>query len=201
MTATLPVARQPRPHRMVDRYQRGWITAVDPCTTYPRLDNGRWTLARLEAERAPLRPVVAMTDDDRTALVEILTGAGYVAVATVMAGLFSLSKSCYNADGSDARLIAGEPESEASRLLPRFAWEIGINLTAARFNPRAVAGLERIVRGWIFAKESYVEVAGNLADVLAEVVRQGGGYERVSDQWLRNGVLADEIERYVTSKL
>lgn len=201
MTATLPTAREPRPYRVVDRYQRGWLTATDPCTTYPRLDDRTWTLAELEDERAPLRPVVVMPGDEYRTLVDALAGAGREAVATVMAGLLTLSQRCYRTDGSDARLIAGDPESWGSRLLPRFAWEVGINLSSSRFDPRVLRIMDGVIGRWIFDSQAYVEVAGNLASVLSEVVERAGGYGLVTDQWLRNGALASEIEKYVTSKL
>jgi hypothetical protein len=203
VTTTLPrrTARQPRPERVVDRFQRGWQTGTDPCRTYPRLDNRTWTLAEVEQERGPLRPVVAMTDTDRERLTDVLTAAGRDATGTVMAGLYLVSQRCYKVDGSDARLIAGGPESWENRMLPRFAWEVGINLTGRRVEPRALRTIDQVIDGWIFAKNSYVEVAGNLALVLADVVRSAGEYELVTDQWLRHGVLADEICRFVTLKL
>lgn len=203
MTATLPdrTAHGPRWDRVVDRFQRGWVTANDPCQTYPRLDGRVWTLADLEEERAPLRPVVQMTADDRERLVGALAEAGRDATATVMAGLYLVSQRCYKVDGSDARLIAGCPESWESRMLPRFAWEVGINLTSRRVEPRALRTLDSVIDTWIFAAHSYVEVAGNLALVLADVVRAAGEYEMVVDQWLRHGVLGDEVCRFVTLKL
>lgn len=203
MTATLPdrTAREPRPERVVDRFQRGWRTGTDPCTTYPRLDGRAWTLADLDEERGPLRPVVSMVDADRTRLVGVLTEAGRGATATVMAGLYLVSQRCYKVDGSDARLIAGHPESWENRMLPRFAWEVGIDLTSRRVEPRALRTLDSVIDHWIFAKNSYVEVAGSLTLVLADVVRAVGDYELVADQWLRHGVLAEEICRFVTMKL
>ncbi len=201
MTATLPVAREPRPHRVVDRYQRGWLTATDPCTTYPQLTGRRWTLADLEAERAPLRPVVAMPGEDHEVLVDVLAAARHRAVGTVMAGLYRLSERCYKRDGCDARLIAGRPEAWENHLLPRFAWEVGINMSSARVDPRALTTFERVVGGWIFTPESYVEVGENLTVVLAEVIRPAGEYELVSDQWLRHGALGDEIAHWALSKL
>jgi hypothetical protein len=204
VTATLPdrTARRPRPDRVVDRYQRGWITTDDPCRTYPRLDDRAWTLADLEAERAPLRPVVAVTADDRELLADTLTGAGHAAGATVIAALYVVSQRCYKVDGSDARLIAGRPESWENRMLPRFAWEVGINLTGRRVEPRALRTIDSIINTWIFAEHSYVEVAGSLALAFADVVATAeGDLERFTDQWLRHGTLGEEIVRFLTLKL
>jgi hypothetical protein len=202
VTAALPdTVRGPRWDRVVDRFQRGWVTTHDPCQTYPHLGSRVWTLADLEQERAPLRPVVAMTVVDRQRLVDALTDAGREATATVMAGLYLVSKRCYKVDGSDARLIAGKPESWENRMLPRFAWEVGINLTSRRVEPRALRTFDSVIDSWIFAANSYVEVAGNIALVFADVIRAAGDVEMVADQWLRHGVLGDEICRFVTLKL
>jgi hypothetical protein len=200
VTATLPTAREPRPYRVVDRYQRGWVTAVDPCRTYPQLPEV-WTFAGLEADRAPLRPVVAMPGEDRQVLADVLAAAGRDAAATIMVALLKLSQRCYTADGSDARLIAGNPESWENRILPRFAWEVGSNLSNRRIDPRALGVIERVVGNWIFAKAVFVEVGGNLSSVMADVIGGVGEYELVADQWLRHGSLAEEIHRYMTLKL
>lgn len=203
MTATLPdrTARKPRPERVVDRFQRGWMTATDPCQTYPRLDNRDWTLAELEDERAPLRPVVSMTDTDCRRLVAALTAAGREAGATVIAALYLVSQRCYKVEGSDARLIAGRPESWENRILPRFAWEVGINLSSRRVEPRALRTLDSVIDGWIFSANSYVEVAGNLAQAFALVIAAAGDLDQVADQWLRHGTLGEEIVRFLTLKL
>jgi hypothetical protein len=189
-----------RPYRVVDRYQRGWLTAVDPCTTYPPIGGSRvWTLAALEECRAPLRPVVAAPTTDRDALVAILAEAGRDAVSTVAAALYRVARACYTADGHDARMVAGRPGSWESMLLPRVAWEIGIDIAGRRVHPRALAVCERTIHSWVFTAEWYVEVAENLASVLGEVVTVRGGYPKVCDQWIRQHALADRVEAWVTS--
>jgi hypothetical protein len=190
----------PRPASVVDRYQRGWVTATDPCTTSPQLGNHRWTLAELGERRGPLRPVVSMPAADRNVLVRVLFAAGHRAVPTVMMVLYRLSRVCYQADGHDNRLVAGRPGSTGSYMLLRFAWEIGADVSTKRVDADALRVCEARIRGWIFDPHVYVEVAANLGSVLAEVTESAGGFDRVTDRWIREAALAEQLRLFVTGR-
>lgn len=190
-----------RPHRVVDRLQRGWITTTDPCQTYPDINSDRaWTLAELEAERGPLRPVVPMPDDDRRRMVAALEHARQRALASALVGLYRVARECYDADGHDHRLLAGRPGSWESALLPRFAWEAGVDIGASRIDPVAVSTTTMVVHGWVFHPHRFVEVAENLAVVLGDAVDRRGGWELVADQWLRRHPLSEDLRGFVLSR-
>lgn len=186
--------------RVVDRYQRGWT--VQPCRTWPDLGDGRrWTLATLDARRGPLRPVVPHHPVDARIIGDVLVDARDRAVASLMVALFQVAKSCFAADGHDRRMVAGHPESWGSAMLPCFAWEVGVRAAGSLVDGTAVAVVTAKIQDWIFGRRGYVEVAENLMHIVGGVVVVAGGWERVSDPWVRAHPLAGEMAGFVLTKV
>lgn len=195
----VPRPPAPYPHRVVDRYQRGWWLVGDGTwETYPRLG----TLSgypQLAGQRGPLRPVLPMKRADGETLHRVLAHAGTKAAATVLAALHKVDQQCYDRDGHDARLVAGRPGSWESALLPRLAHEVGAGIKAGRVDPEALAVVIDTLRGWIFTDDRFTEVAENLAHVFGRVIDGRGGWNQVADQWLRTGIYDEEVRRLLAS--
>ncbi|WDN56144.1 hypothetical protein [Streptomyces clavuligerus] len=182
------------PVRVVDRYYQGW---------YLRSADGRYdadrghargletmTYEQLDEARGPLRPVEPPTAGEASAVKAALAGAGRKAAASVLVSLFRLAEQDARANrpaGVKNWLLTGREGSPESATLDRLAWDIGGDLDEepARYDAAAVAGLIRVIGGWVSGPDRYVEVAANLAHLFGTVADEAGGWTAVADQHLQ----------------
>lgn len=176
-----PAPPAPRPYRVVDRYERGWLTCDEVPATYPELADAPGTYADLVATRGPLRPVVAMPGEDRDELRRVLARAGAAAVATVLVAVRDLVRQYHDRDGHDGRLVAGRPGSWESAAMLRLGWTTGV-IADHRVDRDALLVLTATVRRWVDEPTRFVEVAENLASVFGRVVDGRGGWGEVTDR-------------------
>lgn len=177
-------AHEDRPYGLADRYGEGWLRNGHDgtYTTYPAMELGEWTYEQLDADRGPLRPVVAIGQEESEALTEALVKAGKKATATLLAAVHHTAQKL-TATGSAAALTAGRPGSwEATVFRTQIAW-MGEDIAASRVDDEAlevaVAALTRWTTG-----PTQVELADGLASILGDAAKRAGGWAAVTDQWL-----------------
>jgi hypothetical protein len=186
------------PYRVVDRFGRGWLTCYERASTYPDVE-GVWTLDRIIAERGPVREVVGPTREDVDELEHALACAKRRAAATVLYALHRVAQGIREKYGDDDLLVAGRPGSWESALLPRLAHEVGARISASRVDAAATAVTIATLELWTTGRETYTEVAENLASVFGRVVDGRGGWDQVADQWLLESPYDEEVRNLLTS--
>lgn len=187
-----------RPYRVVDRFGRGWLTCHEQASTFPDIE-GVWTLERIAAERGPVREVVSPTREDVDELEHALACAKRRAAATVLYALHKVATAFREKSGDDDLLVAGRPGSWESALLPRLAHEVGARISVRRVDAAAAAITIATLELWTTERETYTEVAENLASVFGRVVDGRGGWDQVADQWLLESPYDEEVRNLLTS--
>lgn len=195
----VPVDPDARPYRVVDRFGRGWLTCHEPATTYPHIE-GDWPLARVVAERGPVRPVVAASRASTDLMGVALARAGCRAVASFLVALRRVAEECVALHGHDDLLIAGRPGSWESALLRRLAYDAAPRVADATTDMAAVGTVRNILHRWVFGEDAYVEVAETVAGVFGQVVDGRGGWDQVTQRWLRRWSYNDSIRTLLASR-
>ncbi len=180
----VPVDPDAHPYRVVDWFGRGWLTCHEPATTYPPVE-GDWPLARIVAERGPVRPVVAASRASTELMEAALARAGCRAVASFLVALDRVARACVALHGNDDLLVAGRPGSWESAVLRQLAYEVAPRVRESVADPAAVAVVRNVLEGWIFGEGAYVEVAETVAGVFGGVIAGRGGWDQVTQRWLR----------------
>lgn len=191
-----PERREP-PYRVVDRENQGWH----------QVSGGRYEAdfgearglsdldyAALEEQRGPLRAVVPYDPGDALLITSALADAGTKAVASVLVALYQVTREYADADSSPGRrnggtLTAGREGSRESYAMNLLAWEVGSDLAdkPSRFDPECVQALTGVLRVWTGQRETYTEVAENLAFLVGQVADELGGWDKIADRFLRPG--------------
>lgn len=179
-----------RPYRVVDRFGRGWLTCNPHPETYPGDIVGVDDFETLERERGPLVVVGLATDDEEHRILNALAQAGTKAVASAFVAVYRVMQECQERDGHRLRIVAGRPGSWESVALPRYAEAVAASIPqtlvgAGRVDPSAVSEVEAVVRSWVFGGDRFVEVAETMEELLGRLVDGRGGWNQVSENWLR----------------
>ncbi|MET8668176.1 hypothetical protein ABZV87_28055 [Streptomyces tendae] len=196
-TAAEPCEDERPTYRFVDRLNRGWhIASADEPVRYAAdwagLRPGRpeepLTLAELEAEHGPLRPVGASDPSDDLVLRRALAGVGVKAAGSVLVALYRLaveySRNSTPGGYEGGSLVAGREGSWESGAIYRLAWTVGGDLDEKprRFSEECVTSVIAVMRSWTQHPKRYVEVAENLAGEFARVADELGGWSKVADR-------------------
>lgn len=187
-----------RPYRVVDRFGRGWLTCHERASTFPDVE-GEWTLERIIAERGPVREVVGPTRGDVDELERALACAKRRAAASVLYALHQVARALHELHGHDELLVAGRPGSWESALLPSLAYEVGSRISAGRVDMAATAIVIGTLNLWTTERDTYTEVAENLAAVFGQVVDGRGGWGEVADRWLLESPHDEKVRNLLTS--
>ncbi|MFD8014307.1 hypothetical protein [Streptomyces sp. NPDC058955] len=148
------------------------------------------------ATRSPVRPMEPATEEECAALEAALTGAGRKAAASLLVALYRLVLAEADADrgsgelrrgGAQYRVMAGREGSWESAVMVRLAWDVGAELAEKpkRYDEAAVEEIVRVVTGWVYGPDRYVEVAAGLAGEFSAVADRAGGWEAVADRYLQ----------------
>ncbi|WP_428957915.1 hypothetical protein [Streptomyces sp. cg35] len=176
---------QPPIYRVADRDGEGWVRngPDDTFTTFPRRDLPPMPYAQLEAERGPLRPVVAMESEDSQALAQALAAAGKKGFATLLFSLNAAARALI-ADGRNAAVFtSGRPGSwEADLFRSQILWE-GADIAPGRRDPAAEKVADALIHKWITGPVQ-VELADSLASILGKAALIAGSWTAITDQWL-----------------
>lgn len=191
------------PSRIVDRNYNGWYLTSP--TEYTTFDGHTRTARSYEdlAEYAPLRPVVTPTPADVEAIKAALRDAGRLAVGTLAAALTAASDAVAFDDASSPgaagrALKAGRPGSWEADSLAYLALYVGANLEDSRVADGPRDALVEVLTRWITGPDSYVELAANLAGIVAEVADESGrdGWAAVADDGFRRAAGHDAETAY-----
>src|SRR2546421_737827 len=115
-----------------------------------------------------------------------LAVAGTRAVTTLLAVLVHLRSTCWSNDGHDGRLTAGRPGSWESTFVRDLAWALDPIPEDAGLDRDAFTAVWDHLYGWVFDEARYVEVAENVARVTGRLVDGRGGWDQISDPWVRH---------------
>ncbi|MEU6362130.1 hypothetical protein [Streptomyces albidoflavus] len=187
------------PYRVADREGEGWLRngPDDTYTTFPRSGLANMTYEQLEADRGPLRPVVAMAAEDRAELAHSIAQAGKKGMASFLAGLYRTACTLIEDGSSIAVLTSGRPGSwEANLLRGSIAW-LGEGISDSRIDESARRKTEDLLYQWTTGPVQ-VELAEGLVGVLADAAMQAGGWDQITDRWLKNG---ESLDRWTSRRL
>jgi len=207
------------PYRVVDAHNQGWMNCGDGYRA--DYDHRRGLsilqLDALRRDRGPLRPVLAITEDDEEQLAACFEAAGRKTVTTIAA---ALEQVCHEVrrEAEDRREL--DPAGYAWRTLQagrEGSWESvalvkvvlfgnGLNLVASsgpvaerraagprrRVDVDVRAQLVEVFRRWVSDPDRYTEVAETLAAEVSGYADRHGptGWAVIADQWLQPGGLA-----------
>ena len=198
--------------RLVDGQNQGWyLTAAEGGGDIYAADYGfrrgldNLTFTQLEATRAPLRPVLPVTDSDEEQLVKAFDMAGRKAIGTLCSALEELYYQVREAAGglndinsydyAMRTLMAGREGSWESEVLKETVlYGNGLNLdpkkksqstslgqwrslgpSTRRVDLSARAIMLEVVTRWVSDPERYTEVAATLAGVVSAYADERGG--------------------------
>jgi hypothetical protein len=193
------------PSRLVDRDQQSWMLTADRDGRHvytADMHRTYLTLDEVQAQHAPLRPVLPITAEDRERLRAVLAAAGRKAVTSLAAAVYDVFRQLREDHGgmdnprvsyetATQHLLAGRPGSwESQSLLHLLHWSG--DGKPSRIDPAARAELAAIIRRWVTDPDRYTEVAETLAAVVSELADEQGGWKTVADQWLQPGSLDQE---------
>lgn len=186
------------PARVVGPGAQSWVKQG---TAYHRREGGGSPHTWEELRDLGAVPVVPAPRADVERLCAALLAAGPRAAASLIVGVLRAQR--HLAGGPDGpggdRLWAARPTSWPTHVLQRLLIEPGERWQADpdQFDAAAAATAGEVVLGWVTDEDRYVEVAGNLAEVMAEVIERAGGWERVCREQPEN----DPVVGYLTSRV
>ncbi|MET7363242.1 hypothetical protein ABZS76_33060 [Streptomyces sp. NPDC005562] len=191
------MATDQHPYRVADREGEGWLRngPDDTYTTFPKTGLGDLTYEELEAARGPLRPVEAMATEDHAVFAQAIAQAGKKGMASFLSALHRTALELMEQNGTVAALTAGRTGSwEANLLRGSVIWE-GEGLSASRVDPAAVDTMHALLAKWTTGP-TQVELAEGLGYILADAAKQAGGWDAITDRWLKN---KESIERWTAA--
>jgi hypothetical protein len=197
-----------RPYRLVDHLMVGWHQQGGTekyGSDDVSLDD--MTLDEITERRGPWRPVILRPDDDSAELVRVLTAAGRKALITLAVALHDVALADMDAHRSErgrgSALTAGRGGSWESQTLRGFAWQFGFEVSPKRVDEPAAETMREILGRWTGDPAGYVELAENLAAILAEVADARpagtGNMGGMADQWIMKHDGAEQIRNWVLS--
>lgn len=205
------------PGRVVDRDNYGWFCTVDAEQqhVYVEMQAGQaLTYAALVEAHGPVRPVVALNDEDARHLSKLFLQIGRKAVTTLAAALELVHHRLRGRRGgleswgesskyARTTLIAGRPGSWESALLHQVVlFGNGLNLAdepagdveqkrlngpSRRVDKTARDAIAAIIERWVTDPAGYTEVAENLAGLVSHFADDHygpDGWKKIADQWL-----------------
>lgn len=195
------------PYRLVDRFMVGWHqqSTGEYGSDVVSLDG--MTLEQITEQRGPWRPVVLRPDADSAALVEVLTAAGRKALITLAVVLHDIAVADMDAHrgehGRGSVLTAGRGGSWESHTLRAFVWQFGGGVGPKRLDAAAAEVMREIFGRWTGDEQGYVELAENLAVVLAAVADSRpagvGNMGGLADQWIMKDEGAEQLRNWALS--
>ncbi|MFF7198339.1 hypothetical protein ACFZAM_32105 [Streptomyces sp. NPDC008079] len=191
------MTEEERPYRVADKHGEGWLRngPDGTYTTYPLTNLGELTYDQLDDERGPLRPVVNADPEDSAQFNAALTHAGKKAMATFLVALHHTGEELARLHGSVRALTAGRPGSwEANLLRSHIVW-LGEDIAPSRVDDAALLTVKTLLKEWTQGP-TQVELAEGLPFSLWQVAEKAGGWDLITDQWLRGNTA---IERWTAS--
>ncbi|GAA1979214.1 hypothetical protein [Kitasatospora viridis] len=182
------------PYRLADSSGEGWLHTGDGLySTFPRTDLGDMEYDQLVSERGPLREIAPESAEDSQAIQEALTAAGKKAVITLLAALYATARKVMDQSGGRiAVMTAGRPGSWEADRLRNLIWE-GDGVKPSRVDQAALDTLTGIFERWVLTGDTVVEMAENLAGDVAQVAGKIGGWNAITDQWVRSAQYAESL--------
>lgn len=181
-----------RSGRFADREGEGWLNngPGGAYQTYPRRDLGTYgTIDELEAARGPLRPVGRFPDGEPNELAEAISRAGKKGLATFLVALNRTAQTLIADGASIAVFESGRPGSwEAADL--RRVLRLGEDIADSRVDPEELATARAFLLRWITGPVQ-PELADGLARILGNAAEKAGGWDAITDQWLRGDSLIE----------
>ncbi|MGA5822151.1 hypothetical protein ACPC54_30330 [Kitasatospora sp. NPDC094028] len=181
------------PHRLVDAHWQGWLHTEDghyqaTSGTGRGLDQP-WTHAQITTSRGPVRPVLPPPAEDTDRLTALWAQAGHQALATTLAALHRLVLR-FPAGQRPHPVMSGREGSWETLRLIDLAWGIGSDIDGqmpTRYDGHAATAIADVLEGWARRPEYYTEVAETLAQHFGQHVDRTGGWNTVTEPWLRPG--------------
>ncbi|MFD9948788.1 hypothetical protein ACFWYW_46945 [Nonomuraea sp. NPDC059023] len=207
------------PGRLVDDHANGWVSQgwseehddelfmKDYAGGWSGSDGGAFLPYMQVVELyGPVRPVVAMPEEDADRLVAEMTRAGRKALISVLVALYRLWADDLAAHRGQDRghiLTAGRGGSWEADTFRRVVHILGFQVGERRLDERLVDSVVEVVSRWLYNPDGYVELAEGFASLFAEVADayEGDrhGMQIIADQWVMRHEGLETLENWALS--